>query len=312
MPLTRRELLGSVAAAGAAALVPRLGMAQGNAKVSVQDASLTRPIPATGEALPLVGLGSWITFNVGDDETARAARAEVIAAFFEDGGRMIDSSPMYGSAQAVIGDCLGRTGNAGNVFATDKVWTGDGADGPNQIAKSLGLWGVDRFDLLQVHNLLAWEDHLETLQAMKEDGRLRYVGITTSHGRRHEDLEEIMRTQPLDFVQLTYNVADRAVEKRLLPLAQDKGIAVIVNRPYRRKELIHRFEGQPLPGWAGDLDAKTWAQVLLKFAISHPAVTCAIPATTQVVHVRENLAAAREPLPDAKMRARMAADIAAL
>ena len=147
---------------------------------------------------------------------------------------------------------------------------------------------------------------------MKDEGRLRYLGITTSHGRRHGDFERIMREQPLDFVQLTYNVADRAVEDRLLPLAQDKGIAVIVNRPYRRKELIHRFEGRKLPAWAGDIGAESWAQVLLKYVISHPAVTCAIPATTQVAHVRENLSAAREPLPDAKMRARMAADLKAL
>ncbi len=312
MPLTRRDLLGSVAAAGAAALVPRLAMAQGIAKVSVQGSPLTRPVPSSGEPLPLVGLGSWITFNVGDDAPARAARAEVMAAFFEDGGRMIDSSPMYGSAQSVIGDGLERTGHRETVFATDKVWTGDGAEGPAQIEKSRTLWGVDRFDLLQVHNLLAWEDHLKTLDAMKADGLLRYVGITTSHGRRHDDLEAIMRRRPLDFVQLTYNVADRAVERRLLPLAQDKGIAVIVNRPFRRKQLIHRFEGKPLPGWAGDLDARTWAQVLLKFVISHPAVTCAIPATTQVAHVRENLGTAREPLPDANLRARMVADITAL
>jgi diketogulonate reductase-like aldo/keto reductase len=256
----------------------------------------------------MVGLGSWITFNVGNDPMARDSCARVMGAFFDAGGRMIDSSPMYGSAQDVIGYGLKKTGNS-NVFATDKVWIADGADGPEQIAETRAKWGINRFDLLQVHNLLAWEAHLDTLYAMKAAGTLRYVGITTSHGRRHEELEMIMRKHALDFVQLTYNVADREVEDRLLPLAQEKGIAVIANRPFRQKALIRRFEGEKLPAWADEIEAKRWAQFLLKFIISHPAITCAIPATTRVDHVRENLDAAREPLPDAKMRRRMVAHV---
>ena len=174
------------------------------------------------------------------------------------------------------------------------------------------LWGVDRFDLLQVHNLLSWEAHLETLLAMKADGRLRYVGVTTSHGRRHDELEQIMRTQPLDFIQLTYNIADREAEERLLPIAAERGIGVIVNRPFRQGALTEALEGEPLPAWAAELACTNWAQALLKFAVSHPAVTCAIPATSRVDHMRENMAAGREPLPDAALRTRMAADFAEL
>ena len=301
MPLNRRQLIGSLAIASLNALVPQF--------VRAQDAPLTKKIPSSGEALPMVGLGSWITFNVGDDPVARDSSAEVMQAFFDAGGRMIDSSPMYGSAQEVIGYCLRKTGNAANVFATDKVWIANGDEGPDQIERSRALWGVDRFDLLQVHNLVAWEAHLDTLNAMKDDGKLRYVGITTSHGRRHEELESIMRKHDLDFVQLTYNIADREVEDRLLPLAQERGIAVIANRPFRRKELIYRFEEEKLPEWADEIGAASWAQFLLKFVISHPAITCAIPATTRVDHVRENLETARAALPDEKMRQRMVAYI---
>jgi diketogulonate reductase-like aldo/keto reductase len=300
MPLTRRTLLASLAAAGGVALLgARAGLAQ--------TAPLTKPVPSTGEALPLIGLGSWITFNVGDDKVARDACAEVMGTFFADGGRMIDSSPMYGSAQSVIGYGLNKLGDPPSLFSADKVWTSSGDDGPAQIEQTRTHWGVPRFDLLQVHNLVAWEAHLATLFAMKAAGKLRYVGITTSHGRRHREFEALMRDHPLDFVQLTYNVLDREAEKRLLPLAHEKGIAVIANRPFQQGALIRSLEGQPLPAWAGEIGAENWAQFLLKFIVSHPAVTCAIPATSKVAHVRENVGAARGPLPDEKMRARMVA-----
>ncbi|MGO1080745.1 aldo/keto reductase [Inquilinus sp. CA228] len=301
--LSRRALLGALAASGAAPLLPVPA-------ATAQAAPVTRPIPSTGEALPVVGLGSWITFNVGDDPQARDDCAEVMRAFFAEGGGLIDSSPMYGSAQAVIGHGLARLGRPAGLFAADKVWTS--GDGPGQIEQSRRLWGVPRFDLLQVHNLLAWEAHLDTLFAMKAEGRLRYVGITTSEGRRHGEIEQVMRGRPIDFVQITYNILDREVEDRILPLAQDRGIAVIVNRPFRQGDLIHDLEGEPLPGWAGEIGCASWAQILLKFVVSHPAVTCAIPATTRVDHVRENLGVARGPMPDAAMRRRMAADVEAL
>ncbi|MEO1104532.1 MAG: aldo/keto reductase, partial [Pseudomonadota bacterium] len=255
--------------------------------------------------------GTWITFNVGSDPVLLERSAAVAAAFFEEGGGVIDSSPMYGSAQATMGHILGALGQPDSLIATDKVWTRSPGGGPAQIEASRAAWTVPRFSILQVHNLLAWEAHLETLFAMKAAGTLDYVGITTSHGRRHGEIERIMARHPIDFVQLTYNVADREAEARLLPLAEERGIGVIVNRPFRRGGLISRFEGRPLPGIAADLGASTWAQLLLKFIISHPAVTVAIPATTNPAHVRENKAAARGPLPDPAMRERLLSEIAA-
>ena len=205
---TRRRLLGAIAAA------PLLGPATGRAQRQTRPA--TWAIPSSGEAVPLVGLGSWITFNVGNDRVARDACAEVTRAFFLAGGRLIDSSPMYGSAQEVIGYGLKKLGRPADLFAADKVWIADGAEGRAQIEASRRLWGIPRFDLMQVHNLLSWQAHLPTLFAMKAAGQLRYVGITTSHGRRHDELERIMAGQPLDFVQLTYNLIDRDAEQRLL------------------------------------------------------------------------------------------------
>lgn len=305
MRITRRNLIRTSALGTAAALLP--------GRLAAQSAApLMRTIPSSGEKIPAVGLGTWITFNVGDDPVLQAESTQVMSAFFAGGGRMIDSSPMYGSAQAVVGRGLEKLGRPQALFSAEKVWTSSGANGPAQIEQSRRFWGVERFDLLQVHNLLAWEAHLDTLQAMKAAGRLRYVGITTSEGRRHDLVEEIMRRHPLDFVQFTYNPVDREAEQRLLPLAGERGIAVIVNRPFQQGALTRRLEGEPLPGWAGEAGAMSWAQLILKFILSHPAVTVAIPATTQVGHVRENLAAAGGALPDEELRERIAAHIGAL
>ena len=290
--LSRRDFLATIGAASVAALAP--------------------PVPSSGQQLPRVGLGSWLTFNVGDDVAARDECTEVMRAFFAGGGRHIDSSPMYGSSQAVIGYGLARLGRPKELFAADKVWVGSGDAGPGQIEESRRHWGVERFDLLQVHNLMAWQEHLPTLREMKAAGRLRYVGVTTSHGRRHDELERILRSEKLDFVQLSYSAATRDVEARLLPLARDRGVAVIVNRPFEQGDLIRRVERHPLPQWAREIGCATWAQLLLKFVVSHPAVTCAIPATSQVAHVRENLAAAADPLPDEAMRRRIVTSIEAL
>ncbi len=265
----------------------------------------TRPIPSTGERIPTVGLGSWITFNVGKDAGLLAESTAVIQAFFAAGGRMIDSSPMYGSAQFTIGHALQQLGAEEQVFATDKVWTGSVRDGPEQIEQSRKFWTVGKFDLLQIHNLLAWQGHLETLLEMKAEGRVRYIGITTSHGRRHRELEKIMRDYPIDTVQLTYNPVDREVEDRLLPLALEKGIAVIVNRPFQRGHLVDRLSSRALPAEAKEVGASSWAQLVLKFILGHPAVTCAIPATTQVAHVLENIDAGQGALPDKAIRKRI-------
>lgn len=292
--LNRRAVLGALAAS---AILP-IG-------AGALPAAATRTIPKSGEAIPAVGLGSWITFNVGNDQAGRDASAGVMRAFLAAGGRLIDSSPMYGSSQEVIGYGIKKAGNAQRLFSATKVWISGGSNGPAQIEESRRLWGVPKFDLLQVHNLLSWEEHLPTLFAMKAAGKLRYVGVTTSHGRRHDDLERIMRTQPIDFIQVTYNVASREVENRILPLALERRIAVIINRPFEGGDLIDETKGKPLPAWAGELGCKSWAQIMLKFIISHPAVTCPIPATTRVDHVQENLGAAAGPLPDKAMRARI-------
>jgi diketogulonate reductase-like aldo/keto reductase len=302
---SRRAMIRTLAAGVTTALVrPWAALAQA--------ATITRPIPSSGERLPVVGLGSWITFNVGDDTELRDECAAVMRAFFAAGGRLIDSSPMYGSSQEVIGYGLSKLGRPDALFSADKVWISSGSRGREQIAASQAHWGVRRFDLLQVHNLLAWEDHLPALFAMKSAGHIRYVGITTSEGRRHPEMEKIMASQPLDFVQVTYNPIDREVEERILPLAHDRGIAVIINRPFQEGALIRRLQRRPLPSWAEEAGAANWAQFILKFIVSHPAVTCAIPATSQVAHVRQNMDAATGRLPDPAMRRRIAAYIEAL
>ena len=303
--LGRRTVLAGFAASAAAFGLPSRGLAQPSAPV-------TRKISSSGEAVPAVGLGTWITFNVGNDPVARDACAEVMRAFFAAGGRMIDSSPMYGSSQDVIGHGLRKLGKTDALFSADKVWISSPARGPAQIETSRQRWGVPRFDLLQVHNLLSWEEHLPALLRMKAEGRVRYVGITTSEGRRHRDIERIMANEPIDFVQTTYNVLDREVETRILPLARERGIAAIVNRPFREGALIRQVARHRLPAWAAEIGCTSWAQFLLKFVIAHPDVTCAIPATGNVAHVQENLGVARGTLPDAAMRKRMADTVEAL
>jgi diketogulonate reductase-like aldo/keto reductase len=268
----------------------------------------TRPIPSSGEAIPLVGLGTWITFNVGNDRQGRAQSIDVLRAFFAAGGRLVDSSPMYGSSQPVIGEGLQALGMPRQLFSAEKVWTS--GDGVAQLEQSRQHWRVPRFDLVQVHNLLAWERQLPLLHEMKQAGRLRYVGITTSEGRRHRDIEQLLKTQRLDFLQLTYNPLDREAEERLLPLARERGVAVLANRPFREGALTRQLQRRALPGWAAEIGCTTWAQAILKFIVSHPAVTCAIPATTSVAHVRENLLAAAGPMPDEALRQRIATDLA--
>lgn len=300
METTRRTALRCALAIAAAAILPPPQHARAQ-----NGTTATKPIPSTGEPLPLIGLGSWITFNVGDDPVLKNECAAVIAAFFEAGGTMIDSSPMYGSSQSTIGYGLRKLAAPQALFSADKVWISNAANGPHQIEQSRALWGVDRFDLLQVHNLRSWERHLETLFALRADGKVRYVGITTSEGRRHDECEQIMASQPIDFVQVTYNVLDREVEARILPLARERRIGVIINRPFRQGDLIRQLGGHPLPHWIAETGATSWAQYILKFIVSHSSVTCAIPATTRVDHVRENVMAGTGMFPDETLRRRM-------
>lgn len=308
----RRTFLGTAAGA---ALALGAGL-RPQESLAASDPMLMRAIPATGEQIPVIGMGSWVTFNVGEDSRIRSARAEVLKTFFDQGGAMVDSSPMYGSAEDVLGWSLKQLqkdgANTDGLFSATKVWTPVFEDGITQMAESRALWGLDRFDLMQVHNLVDWEEHLETLAADKAAGRVRYVGITTSHGRRHGDFAEIMESRPLDFVQFTYNILDREPEDRLLPLAADRGIGVIINRPFRRRSLIKQFAGKPLPEWAPEIGCTSWPQFLLKFVVSHPAVTCAIPATSQVAHMVENMGVGRGLMPDAALRTRMVSYVESL
>jgi len=266
---------------------------------------ITKQIPSTNEKIPVIGLGSSRTFNVGNDPLGLDNVAEVIQHFFKAGGKLIDSSPMYGSSQPAIGYGLKKSGKTNAVFSADKVWSWNSGLGPEQMEQSRQYWGVDSFDLMQIHNLVAWEEHYKTLSRMKQQGKIRYVGITTSHGRRHDELEDIMKARSLDFVQFSYNILDREVEKKLLPLAKQRNIAVIINRPFQRGDLIDKLEDKPLPAWAATINCKSWPQFLLKFIVSHPAVTCTIPATTQVKHVNDNMMACTGLLPDNDMRMRM-------
>lgn len=266
---------------------------------------ISRVIYSSGEKIPAIGMGTWLTFDVEDDEVERKQRVAVLKTFFQNGGSLIDSSPMYGSSQEVIGYCLSKLTTDYKLFSATKVWTIGRASGRRQIQTAESLWRVPKFDLMQVHNLLQWQVHLQTLQALKKQGRIRYIGITTSHGRRHAELQKIMRNEKIDFVQFTYNILDTEAERYLLPLAKERGIAVIVNRPFQGGSLFSHVANQKLPSMAKDIQCENWAQFFLKFIISHPAVTCAIPATSRVDHMLENMGALSGPLPNARQRQTM-------
>jgi len=304
--MSRRTFVGSLAALLAAAwLDPR--------ELRAADKSPIRKlIPGTAEPLPVIGLGTSRTFDVGRDEAAISELAEVLRGFFDLGGTLIDSSPMYGSAEQVIGELLQRIGGRDRVFAATKVWTDGEQAGIRQMEDSLHKWGIRRFDLMQIHNLRDWQTHLRTLRAWKDQGKIRYIGITTSHGRAHDELVEILRREPFDFVQFSYNIADRSAEGRLLPLAAERGMAVLVNRPFQRGALFGQVRGKDLPAWAADCDCASWGQFFLKFVVSHPAVTCAIPATAKLRHLQDNMAAGFGRLPDANLRRKMADYFASL
>jgi diketogulonate reductase-like aldo/keto reductase len=297
---SRRRFIASVAASAAATAWPRLALAQ-------SPAPSMRAIPVSGEMLPVIGVGSWITFNVRPDPAEEAPLIPVLRTFFDRGGAMIDSSPMYGNSEAVIGGMLKETPRHERLFAATKIWTIGQALGRYQVEQSRTLWGVPRFDLVHIHNMLDWQVHLETLKEMKAGGRLRYIGITTSHGARHAEMEQALKRERFDFVQFTYNLADRSVEQRLLPLAAERGIAVVINRPFDGGHLFSLVRGKPLPAWAREIDCENWAQFFLKFVVSHPGVCCAIPATSQTAHMVENMGALYGRLPDAELRRRMAA-----
>ena len=273
---------------------------------------IRKRIPSTGELVPVIGMGTSRTFDVPDDSEAITSRGDVLELFFRHGGTLIDSSPMYGSAEQVIGQLLQSVKRQNTLFAATKVWTHGKESGIQQMERSRQLWGIDRFDLMQIHNLRDWQVHLETLKEMKRQGRIRYLGITTSHGRSHAELESVLQQHPFDFVQLSYNIENREAERVLLPLALERGVAVIVNRPFARGSLFHKTKGKPLPSWVQEIGCQSWGQFFLKYAVSHPAVTCAIPATSKTSHMLDNMAAGYGLLPDRAMRLRMEAHFSAL
>ena len=281
--------------------------AQSAAGEGAQLPLIQRLIPSSGETLPVMGMGTSRTFDTAADDESLANLTAVLQAFFAGGGSVIDSSPMYGNAETRVGDVLRAMQERPPLFAATKVWTTGRQQGIAQMEESARRMDVQTFDLIAVHNLQDWQTQLDTLKAWKEEGKVRYIGITTSHGRDHEALVEIMRSQPLDFVQFSYNIMDREAENRLFPMAADKGIATLINRPFARGDLFRRVKGKEVPGWANDFGCQSWGQFFLKFVASHPATTCVIPATSKLKHMVDNMGANYGRLPEARERQRMIA-----
>lgn len=265
-----------------------------------------RKIPSSGEALPVIGLGTWQTFDVGPTAVERAPLKEVLRAFEAAGGRVIDSSPMYGAAEEVVGDLAAELGFGDKLFLATKVWTSGQREGIEQMEDSMRKLRTQRLDLMQVHNLVDVETHLATLREWKEQGRVRHIGVTHYTDRAHDDVARLIERHPLDFIQINYSIAEPEAARRLLPLAQARGVAVIANRPFGGGGLFSRLRGKAVPKWSVEIDCNSWAQLMLKYVVSHPAITCAIPATSKVEHVRDNMAAGLGRLPDEKQRALIA------
>ena len=302
MTLTRSAFLGIT---GAAVLTAGRSVAQTAPGARMHQ----RKIPSNSELLPVVGCGTWWTFDVGAKPEDRAPLAEVLRILFEAGGSVIDTSPMYGSAEAVVGDLLAAARTRDKAFIATKVWTTGRDNGIAQMRNSMRLMKTDRIDLMQIHNIVDWRAHLPTLRAWKAEGRIRYLGITHYTQSAHDELESVMRTEKWDFVQINYALDDRAVEKTLLPLAAERGIAVIVNQPFGGGGLLRKLMSRKLPDWAGEIGVTSWAQLLLKFVLANPAVTCVIPGTGKPEHMTDNLQAGFGAYPDAALLKKMIAEI---
>jgi aryl-alcohol dehydrogenase-like predicted oxidoreductase len=306
----RRRLLLLAASGTLLPLSLPAGFAQTPSTVAPLPHMNTRPIPSTGEPLPVVGCGTWRTFDVGDNPQAQAALAEVLRILFDNGGSIIDSSPMYGSSEAVAGAVLTRIGGHSRAFVATKVWTEGRDAGIAQMEESMRHFQQPRIDLMQIHNLLDWRTQLATLREWKAQGRIRYLGITHYTSGAFAEVEAVMRSQTLDFVQINYAADDRAAEQRLLPLARERGIGVIVNQPFGGGGLLGKLKGQPVPTWGKEIGCTTWAQLLLKFVLAHPAVTCVIPGTGRPEYMQDNVRAGFGSCPDESMRQRIAAAVA--
>ena len=303
--LSRAGFLRLAAGIGAALVGHGLAAAQTRDE---EKAMLTRPIPSSGEALPVIGCGTYVGFDIGADGEKRKALAGVVRTLRDAGGKVFDSSPMYGRAEAVLGDLLAGAPDPERTFIATKVWTRGRQAGIAQMERSLALLRVKRIDLMQVHNLLDWETHMATLRSWKQDGRFRYLGVTHYTASAYDELEAVMRKERLDFVQLNYSLDDRSAERRLLPLAADRGIAILVNVPFGGGGLLRRLGSRPLPDWAAEIGCTSWAQILLKFVLAQPAVTCVIPGTGNPAHMADNCRAGSGTLPDAALRRRIIAE----
>jgi len=286
------------------------GAAGIGSETTMGETMMQRPIPRTGESLPVIGLGTWQTFDVDRTAAEREPLRQVLGDFIKLGGSVVDSSPMYGRSESVVGDLAAELNAHKKLFLATKVWTSGREEGIRQMEQSLSRLRTSRIDLMQVHNLVDWRTHLTTLRRWKEQGKVRYIGVTHYTESAYDDLANVIQSENVDFVQLNYSVAERTAERRLLPLGAERRLAVLVNRPFAAGGLFRKVSSHPLPAWAAEIDCTSWAQLLLKFVISHPAVTCAIPATSKVDHLRDNMRAGFGRLPDAKMRERIARTIA--
>ena len=273
---------------------------------------LRRPIPASGETIPVVGLGTWRVFDVGGSPSERGPLKDVLKSLVELGGRVVDSSPMYGAAESVVGDLASELAITDKLFLATKVWTSGRDAGVAQMEQSVKRLRAQRLDLIQIHNLLDWRTHLRTLREWKAAGRIRYLGVTHYTASAYDELERVLRAEALDFVQVNYSLGEREAERRILPLARDRGVAVLANRPFAEGDLFQRVRSVPVPPWAVEFDCDSWAQFFLKWILAHPAVTCAIPGTSRPQHLVDNLKAAVGKLPDAATRDRMAAHVRAV
>jgi diketogulonate reductase-like aldo/keto reductase len=298
--VSRRHAAIVIGAGAASLLVSGTGRGQEDKQRIAQ-----RAIPSSGEKLPVIGLGTWQVFDVGPGATDRQPLEEVLSRFVALGGRVIDSSPMYGRAEQVAGDIAAKLGLHSSLFLATKVWTTGKAEGIASMERSAARLQTKRIDLMQVHNLVDARTHLATLRGWKEQGRVRYFGITRYTSSAYPEVAKLLRSEKIDFLQINYSLGEREAEKEILPLAQDRGVAVLANRPFGGGDLFSRVGQKPLPDWAGEFDCRSWAQFLLKWIVAHPAVTCAIPATGNARHLEDNMQGGFGKLPDAKMRARM-------
>ena len=303
--LSRAAFLRLAAGMGTTLISHRFAVAQTHDE---GEAMQTRPIPSSGEALPVIGCGTYVGFDVGANSNKLKALADVVRTLRDAGGKAFDTSPMYGRAEAVLGELLAAAPDPKRTFVATKVWTRGRQAGITQMERSFALLKSKRIDLMQVHNLVDWETHLATLRRWKQDGRIRYLGVTHYTASSYDDLEAVMRKETLDFVQLNYSLDDRAAERKLLPLAADRGIAILVNLPFGGGGLLRRLANRPLPDWAGEMGCNTWAQILLKFVLAQPAITCVIPGTGNPAHMAENCRAGTGLLPDVALRRRIIAD----